>query len=306
MTSVYDAKIVGLPKIEDPRGNLSIIEQMKQIPFEIKRAYWIYDVPGGKDRGGHAYKDNQEFIVALSGSFDVVLDDGHNKQTFTLNRSYCGLLVPKGMWRTMMNFSTNSLALVLSSTEYDENDYIMDYNEFKQWRINSSQQTVSPDAKTSIVANRGRTMFQAGEGKSVFDCSLCELNKMHDPEGNLTYMYENIHVPFPINRVFYSYDIPGGEDRGAHAHKECHQFIIAASGAFEVVLDDGTNKRTVQLNRPFWGLHVPPGIWASEQGFSSGSICLVLASHGYSEDDYVRNYQDYIDYIRLKQSIRTK
>ena len=304
MTSVYDAKIVGLPKIEDPRGNLSIIEQMKQIPFEIKRAYWIYDVPGGKDRGGHAYKDNQEFIVALSGSFDVVLDDGHNKQTFTLNRSYCGLLVPKGMWRTMTNFSTNSLALVLSSTEYDENDYIMDYNEFKQWRINSSQQTVSPDAKTSIVANRGRTMFQAGEG--VFDCSLCELNKMHDPEGNLTYMYENIHVPFPINRVFYSYDIPGGEDRGAHAHKECHQFIIAASGAFEVVLDDGTNKRTVQLNRPFWGLHVPPGIWASEQGFSSGSICLVLASHGYSEDDYVRNYQDYIDYIRLKQSIRTK
>lgn len=230
MTSVYDAKIVGLPKIEDPRGNLSIIEQMKQIPFEIKRAYWIYDVPGGKDRGGHAYKDNQEFIVALSGSFDVVLDDGHNKQTFTLNRSYCGLLVPKGMWRTMTNFSTNSLALVLSSTEYDENDYIMDYNEFKQWRINSSQQTVSPDAKTSIVANRGRTMFQAGEGKSVFDCSLCELNKMHDPEGNLTYMYENIHVPFPINRVFYSYDIPGGEDRGAHAHKECHQFIIAASG----------------------------------------------------------------------------
>ena len=306
MTSVYDAKIVGLPKIEDPRGNLSIIEQMKQIPFEIKRAYWIYDVPGGKDRGGHAYKDNQEIIVALSGSFDVVLDDGHNKQTFTLNRSYCGLLVPKGMWRTMTNFSTNSLALVLSSTEYDENDYIMDYNEFKQWRINSSQQTVSPDAKTSIVANRGRTMFQAGEGKSVFDCSLCELNKMHDPEGNLTYMYENIHVPFPINRVFYSYDIPGGEDRGAHAHKECHQFIIAASGAFEVVLDDGTNKRTVQLNRPFWGLHVPPGIWASEQGFSSGSICLVLASHGYSEDDYVRNYQDYIDYIRLKQSIRTK
>nr|WP_262497013.1 FdtA/QdtA family cupin domain-containing protein [Parabacteroides chartae] len=134
-------------------------------------------------------------------------------------------------------------------------------------------------------------------GKSVFDCSLCELNKMHDPEGNLTYMYENIHVPFPINRVFYSYDIPGGEDRGAHAHKECHQFIIAASGAFEVVLDDGINKRTVQLNRPFWGLHVPPGIWASEQGFSSGSICLVLASHGYSEEDYIRNYEDFLKYV---------
>ena len=112
MKTVYDAKILGLPKIEDPRGNLSIIEQLKQIPFEIKRTYWIYDVPGGKDRGGHAYKENEEFIVALSGSFDVELDDGKNKQKFSLNRSYHGLYVPKGMWRTMTNFSTNSLALV--------------------------------------------------------------------------------------------------------------------------------------------------------------------------------------------------
>lgn len=301
MSTVYDAKILGLPKIEDPRGNLSIIEQMRQIPFEIKRVYWIYDVPGGKDRGGHAYKENQEFIVALSGSFDVVLDDGRNKQTFALNRSYCGLFVPKGMWRTMTNFSTNSLALVLSSTEYDENDYIMDYEEYKQWRMNPSFSTTSPDKKTSVKMREGQAMFQAGEGKSVFDCSLCELNKMHDPEGNLTFMYENIHVPFPINRVFYSYDIPGGEDRGAHAHKECHQFIIAASGAFEVVLDDGINKRTVQLNRPFWGLHVPPGIWASEQGFSSGSICLVLASHSYSEEDYIRNNDDFLKYIKEKR-----
>ena len=103
MNTVYDAKLLGLPKIEDPRGNLSIIEQIKQIPFEIKRVYWIYDVPGGKDRGAHAYKENEEFIVALSGSFDVELDDGRNKQTFSLNRSYFGVYVPKGMWRTMKN-----------------------------------------------------------------------------------------------------------------------------------------------------------------------------------------------------------
>jgi len=301
MATISDAKILNLPKIEDPRGNLSIIEQLKQIPFVIQRAYWIYDVPGGKDRGGHAYKENQEFIVALSGSFDVVLDDGENQKTFPLNRSYFGLYVPKGMWRTMTNFSTNSLALVLSSTEYDENDYVMDYEEYKKWRKDNNVETTSKDAKTSTKVREGKNMFQAGEGSSVFDCSLCELNKMHDPEGNLTYMYENVHVPFPINRVFYSYDIPGGEDRGAHAHKECHQFIIAASGAFEVVLDDGINKRTVQLNRPFWGLHVPPGIWASEQGFSSGSICLVLASHGYSEDDYIRNYDDFLKYVKEKK-----
>ena len=297
MANLADSKILNLPKIADPRGNLSIIEQFKQIPFEIKRTYWIYDVPGGCDRGGHAYKENQEFIVALSGAFDVVLDDGKGKKTFSLNRSYMGLYVPKGMWRTMTNFSTNSLALVLSSTEYDVNDYIMDYDEFLKW---SEEEAVKTTAADYAPMNNVKTMFSAKEGVSVFDCSLCQLNKFHDPEGNLTVVSENVHVPFPINRVFYSYDIPGGEDRGAHAHKEYHQFIIAASGSFEVVLDDGTNKRTVTLNRPFWGLHVPPGIWASEQGFSSGSICLVLASQGYSEDDYIRNYDDYLKYVKNK------
>lgn len=127
-------KIIQLPKFTDPRGNLSVIEELKDIPFKIERTYWIYDVPGGEIRGGHAYKENQEFIVALSGSFDVHLDDGIKKQTFHLNRSYYGLYVPKGLWREMDNFSTNSLALVLSSTKYDVNDYIRDYDEFKTWK----------------------------------------------------------------------------------------------------------------------------------------------------------------------------
>lgn len=297
--NVSDCGIYPLPKIGDERGNLSIIEQLKQVPFIIKRVHWIYDVPGGLDRGGHAYKETEEFIVALSGSFDVVVDDGNLKKRVPLNRSYFGLYVPKGIWRTMTNFSTNSLALVLSSTEYDEHDYVSDYEEYRLWRKDSTKSPTKSDAKTSIKVNAPIGKRISCEGMSVFDCSLCELCKMHDKEGNLTYMYENIHVPFPINRVFYSYDIPGGEDRGAHAHKHCHQFLIAASGSFEVVLDDGINKRTVLLNRPFWGLHVPPGIWASEQGFSSGSICLVLASEGYSEDDYIRNYDDFLEYRRV-------
>ncbi len=132
MTSLKDVRLIELPKFTDPRGNLSVIEELKDIPFKIERTYWIYDVPGGETRGGHAYKENQEFIVALSGSFDVVLDDGNEKKTFSLNRSYNGLYVPKGMWREMVNFSTNSLALVLSSTKYDANDYIRDYDEFKK------------------------------------------------------------------------------------------------------------------------------------------------------------------------------
>jgi dTDP-4-dehydrorhamnose 3,5-epimerase-like enzyme len=139
---------------------------------------------------------------------------------------------------------------------------------------------------------------------SVYDCSVIELPKIEDPRGNITPIYNSVNVPFDIKRVFYSYDIPGGEARGAHAHKECHQFLIAASGSYEVLLDDGTNKRTVLLNRPFYGLHIPPGIWAAEQGFSSGSICLVLASELYSEEDYIRSYEDYIKYVKMSTTVK--
>lgn len=127
---IEEPHIIQLPKYLDARGNLSVIEEMKEIPFKIERTYWLYDVPGGECRGGHAYRENQEFIVALSGSFDVVLDDGTEKKKFTLNRSYYGLYVPKGLWREMENFSTNSLAMILSSTDYDANDYVRDYDEF--------------------------------------------------------------------------------------------------------------------------------------------------------------------------------
>lgn len=130
MDMIECGRLMNLPKIADPRGNLSFAENQSHLPFEIKRAYWIYDVPGGTDRGGHAYAENTEFVIALSGSFDVLLDNGEHVEKFSLNRSYYGLLIPKMMWRTMENFSTNSLALVLSSTEYSESDYIRDYQEF--------------------------------------------------------------------------------------------------------------------------------------------------------------------------------
>ncbi len=123
--------IIQLPKFLDPRGNLSFIEEDNQIPFKIARTYWIYDVPGGEIRGAHAYKSLQEFIVALSGSFDVVLHNGEQEQRFHLNRSYYGLYVPKMYWRSMENFSTNSVAIVLADQGYDEQEYIRDFNEFK-------------------------------------------------------------------------------------------------------------------------------------------------------------------------------
>lgn len=122
--------IIELPRFLDARGNLSFAQNKTHIPFEIKRTYWLYDVPGGEGRGGHAYRETEEFVIALSGSFDVIVDDGKKKKTFHMNRSYYGLYIPKGMWREMDNFSTNSLALEFASTKYDSSDYIRDYSEF--------------------------------------------------------------------------------------------------------------------------------------------------------------------------------
>lgn len=130
MNNINLPKIIELPKITDPRGNLSFFENGTQLPFKIQRAYWIYDVPGGESRGGHAFKTASEFIISLSGSFDVIIDDGSEKKIYSLNRSYYGLYVPKMFWREMTNFSTNSFALVVSSTDFSESDYIRDYNKY--------------------------------------------------------------------------------------------------------------------------------------------------------------------------------
>lgn len=132
---------------------------------------------------------------------------------------------------------------------------------------------------------------------SVKDCRIVYLDSHHSERlGELTVVENGIFLPFAVKRVFYIYDIPGGESRGAHAHRSCHQFIVAASGSFEVALDDGVSKKTVFLNRPYVGLHIPPGIWAAEQNFSSGSVCLVLASEEYDERDYIREYSSFLKY----------
>ncbi len=133
-STLSDVRLLDLPKIEDIRGNLTFVEEQLHVPFSIERAYWIYDVPGGQVRGAHAFKEQQEFIIALSGSFDVLVDDGTEQKIITLNRSYHGLYVPPGLWREMINFSTNSLALVVSSTKYSPDDYIRDYAEYQAYR----------------------------------------------------------------------------------------------------------------------------------------------------------------------------
>ena len=251
-------RLIQLPKILDERGNLTFVESSRHIPFEIKRSYWIYDVPGGETRGGHAFREQDEFIIALSGSFDVMIDAGNGrKKRFSLNRSYFGLFIPKGTWRSLENFSTNSLALVLASTTFDETDYIRNYDEFRIY-ANSSI-----NVQTKVSRDQESTQFKkiCPLTSTIDDCMLIELDKNHRIKGNITVVENRELVPFDIERVYYLYDVPGGEERGGHAHKELSQLIIAASGSFDVILDDGINRRTITLNRPYQGLYFVPGIW---------------------------------------------
>lgn len=289
-------KIIELPKITDPRGNLSFFESGKQISFDIIRVHWIYDVPGGEERGGVAYKNTEEFVIAMSGSFDVVLDDGSGKQVISLNRSYTGVYIPKGVWRELTNYSSNSVALIAASTNYNPNEGIRDYDEFvakakKGWFANSKPASPLCIHDAHILPTKKNF---------VFDCGIIELDKHHsDKKGNLSVVENGKTLPFDTNRIYYLYDVPGGEDRGGHAHKELWQLIIAASGSFTVTLNDGQVKRSFVLNRPYQGLLVAPGIWRDLTDFSSGSVCMVLASEKYDEQDYIRDYQEFLDYRKL-------
>lgn len=295
MASIDDVRIIELPKFLDARGNLSFAEQLNHIPFEIKRTYWIYDVPGGEERGGHAFKENQEFIVALSGAFGVVVDDGQNKKTFSLNRSYYGLYVPAGLWREINNFSTNSLALEFGSEHYSEEDYIREYDEYLRYRaVQESRFKVNDSNREPLTVNQETKKF------NVFDCTMVELDRHHsDRKGNLTVVENGQTLPFDVKRVYYLYDVPGGENRGSHAHKGLSQLIIAASGSFTVTLDDGKCKRSFFLNRPYQGLYVKPGMWRDLEDFSSGAVCMVLASEIYQTEDYIRDYREFIQFRNL-------
>ena len=287
--TIGDAKIIELPKFLDARGNLSFVEQFTHIPFEIRRTYWLYDVPGGIARGGHAEKNNEELIIALSGAFEIVVDDGTKSRTFVLNRSYYGLYIPKGLWREIKEFSTNALALEFGSIPYMADDYIRDYNAFLEYSKSTSSILALPSLKELDIENKRKY--------SVFDCTMVELDKHHsDRKGNLTVVENGSTLPFNVKRVYYIYDVPGGENRGAHAHKDLSQLIIAASGSFTVTLDDGQNKRSFFLNRPYQGLYVKPGMWRDLVDFSSGAVCMVLASDVYIADDYIRDYNSFISY----------
>lgn len=282
-----EPRLIQLPKFLDDRGNLSFFENDKQLPFAIKRVHWIYDVPGGEERGGVAYKTTEEFIVAMSGSFDVVVRDGKQEWKFSLNRSYMGVYVPAGTWRSINNFSTNSVAVIAASTFYDPSDAVRDIKEL----ITNDASAMPNEPLCSM--SRDKSLNEVKKYK-VEDCGIIELDRHHSQrKGDISVVENGKEVPFDVKRIYYLYDVPGGADRGGHAHKELYQLIIAASGSFTVTLDDGTNKKAFTLNRPYQGLLIKPGIWRTLNDFSSGAVCVVLASEVYDANDYIRDYNDF-------------
>ncbi|MDE7427630.1 MAG: WxcM-like domain-containing protein [Muribaculaceae bacterium] len=270
-------KLIDFPRHLDVRGNLSVIEQAEVIPFNFCRAYWIYNVPGGERRGGHAYKRNREIIIALSGSFDVTVDCGEEVFRFSLNRSYYGLYVPAGTWRELSNFSTNAVALIIASEPYSEDDYLRTYPEFLAYS-GSDEAVYVPGPHKQLKAFLPINDLEVHHSERRGD--LCVIGPGSIPE-------------FSLERVFYLYDVPAGQSRGAHAHRETWEVIVAASGSFRVTVTDINGTREHYLNNPGKCLIVRPYQWVDLAEFSGGAIALVACNGPYNNEEYIRDSEQF-------------
>lgn len=260
---------VTLPRIEDPRGNLTFIQDSDQVPFDIERVDWIYDVPGGVFRPGHILVDKPMLVTALSGSLDVTAIGAFGKACFTLNRPSTALLLPPSTKFEFSNFSTNTVAMTMSGTP---------------------GRSLADDSVTP-----GNYKSNGHSTSLVSQCRIIELPRLGDLAGSLTPVVNGQgQLPFDTRRVYYLYDIPADAERGGHSHYCEQRLIVAAAGCFDVAVSDGKSWRTYTLNRPYRGLYVPQGLWRVLNNFSSGSVALALCSTPYSEDDYVRSFNEFL------------
>lgn len=256
-------RIVDFPKILDERGSLSVIENGSLLPFDIAACAWVYDLRDGEEWTGRRLSDSDELVVALSGGFDVIVEDGSEQETYHLNRPYRALYVPEGVGWRIAGFSTNSVVLILSAGEM----------------------------KSGAMHNPDSDFYKN---------QVVGLNNVKYAQGKVTIVNGCNDIPFDIKRAYYLYDVPADESRGSHAHKELRQLVIAVSGSFHVTLDDGMEKHTYTLSRPGEALRVTPGMWRTLDGFSSGAVCLVLASDVYTAEDYIRDYDEFLEFKKLK------
>lgn len=272
-------RLIDIPKFADPRGNLSFIQFPDVCPFEIERVYWLYDVPTDSVRDGRALQSADELIIAVSGAFDVITDDGlGDTRVFHLDKCYKALLIPAGNRKSIKNFVTNSIALVLSSAPVTEKkDKIL---------IDIDNDLEAADLK------KNKSYLHSSLG----DVKIIEFKKDSNFPGTVSSVdnFDLLKSPFKVKRAFYLYDIPTDSERGGHCHYEMQELIIALSGAFEVEVDDGYKKQRWRLEKPYLGLLVPAGLWRIIDNFSGGTLCLALASTKFSEDDYVRDYEEFL------------
>lgn len=268
----------------DERGNLSFIEAGERgvCPFEIERAYWIYDVPTGGVRDGRALRHTSELIVAMSGSFyvDTCGPDGTVK-VHHLRRSDQGLLIPPGIWREIYNFSTNSVAMVIASGPYNPAEY--------------SDKPIEPSPAPERLKLINTPGLYSHSTSTLDDVEIYELPRHRDTNGSLSVVQNgSADLPLDVARVFYIYDVPADSERGGHSHHQARELMVAMSGSFDVVLDDGKSApRRYTLNRPYKALYVPAGIWRTIDNFSGGAVCTVLTDQRFSEADYVRDYETF-------------
>tara|TARA_B100000963_G_scaffold335460_1_gene329601 strand:+ start:4566 stop:5423 length:858 start_codon:yes stop_codon:yes gene_type:complete len=272
-----------LPKISDPRGNLTFIESENHISFKINCVKWYYDLFNQEELKICTNPNSQNFIIALTGSFNVLLEK--KNEEISLKKSNFGHLISNVSEINLNNLSTNSVVLILSSEYFN----IKNNNEEDRLYQISENYTSLMNKKSMNYQNTLNDFFS----NTVRDCKKISLNTVVNKEFKKTITENLKSVPFEIKRVYYLYDIPGGEERGGHAHKDLYQYIIAASGSFDVTINDGIDEKTVNMNRSYESIIIKPGIWRELSNFSSGSICLVLASDYYKESDYIRSFKEF-------------
>ena len=269
--------LLTLPQVPEVRGNLTALEELAQLPFRFGRVRWFYDITGGSRWPRTEAGREDVLVVALSGSFDVVVGGRRSSARVHLGRASIGLHVSApSEWR-IDGASTNSVGLLISSQH-------------------------SRPVRSAATQRAERARDAPYLSTTVEDCHTLALGRRRRGRTSITDAVPNVDVPFAIPRVYYLYDIPSGASRGGHAHRELEQVLVAVAGSFDVQLNDGDRDRMIRLDRAYTGAYIAPGIWRELRNFSSGAICLTLASAPYEEADYIRAYNEFRREKRVRRS----
>jgi hypothetical protein len=263
-----ECRVVSLPQIPEPRGNLTALEELVHFPFRIRSVRWFYDLPAGGSWQASEARPGDALIVALKGSFDVVFGQRHGSRRVRLTRADTGLHVPRAVSWAAVGASSDPVGLVISS---------------------QSTRQRRPESNPSHV-NVGGALNQH---TTIDDCRLLTLTRHRGLQGTSTEAIPQVSVPFEIPRVYYLYDIPDGASRGGHAHRGLEQIVVAAAGSFDVTLTDGRRDKTIRLDQAQSGVYIATEIWRELRNFSSGAVCVTLASAPYDEADYIRDFDEF-------------